>query len=73
MSAPANLPAWLEPAPRRKPQPMHVSVTTDVGSRFEYEAAFPSTFDAYDDALDRFHGCTRIEVKPTRKGAGHGA
>lgn len=60
-----ELPAWIEPA-ANSPKARHVmsvAVTTDVGQRFVYEAIFTSTFDAYDDALERFQTAARIEVK----------
>ncbi len=41
---------------------MTVKVRTDAGER-QYEGMFPTTFDAYDDAMKRFgEGVLRIEV-----------
>lgn len=58
---------WLEAdAPQPPTRRMRVAVTTDVGSRFEYEAIFRNSFDAYDDALARFPQVSRIEVKPAK-------
>lgn len=71
MSAAANLPEWIEPAPAARPRRMQVSVTTDVGRRVQYEALFRSTFDAYDDAIERHPHCARVEVKPLSQEASH--
>jgi hypothetical protein len=65
-SSTASLPAWInDPASQGKARHvMTVAVTNDVGHRFTYEGAFASSFDAYDDALERFQSAARIEVKP---------
>jgi len=47
------------PAPRF---PCRVTVR-EGGHVYTYEGLFAHTFDAYDDALDRFPACERIAVK----------
>lgn len=69
----ANLPAWIEPPPKA-PQRMTVTVHTVAGRRFVYVGLFATTFDAYDDALERHPHASRIEVTPQRKaGDSHAA
>lgn len=65
----ANLPAWIDPPPD-KPQlrRMVVTVHTLGGRRFEYDGLFATTFDAYDDALERHPHASRIEVRPITSG-----
>lgn len=61
------------PAPPAHRFGMHVKVTVEGGAVHEYDGLFGHTFDAYDDALDRFPAAARIEVKtlpPTRHPAG---
>lgn len=61
-----QVPGWIEQAQpqRRKLQVSVLSVPpSNVEQRYEYEGLFASTFDAYDDALDRFPHAARIEVK----------
>jgi hypothetical protein len=58
---------WVQTdAPQPPTRRMRVAITTDVGRRFEYEALFRSTFDAYDDALARFPHVSRIQVQPAK-------
>jgi len=67
MSTAPQAPAWIEAEANKKPVPMHVTVH-DVSQRHEYEALFLSTFDAYEDALERFTSAQRVEVKPLKGG-----
>lgn len=63
MSSVRTTPAWIEAEHKRQPRAMTVDVMLDCGKRHRYEGLFNSTFDAYDDALERFQSCARIEVQ----------
>lgn len=70
MAAAANAPShWLEPPPKAKPAPMTVKVTLDFGPKHTYQGMFAHTFDAYDDALQRFPRAASIVVIHHRKEA----
>lgn len=56
-----HAPGDTAPAPRRR---FRVIVVTDCQQRFEYEAVYGHSFEAFDAALARFHHCARIEAKP---------
>lgn len=65
---PAGAAAWINtPQPVKSLRPMLVKVhsvpPSDAAQRFEYEGLFNSTFDAYDDALNRFPFAQRIETE----------
>ena len=70
----AGADGWIDPPVKGAPRRMLVKVLTDTNRRFEYEALFRSSFDAYDDAMDRYPHASRIEVQPAQpKGGRHGA
>jgi hypothetical protein len=73
MSAPrlSIIPGWLDAPPAtQQPRRMTVSVKvlppSNVEQRFEYEGLFSSSFDAYDNALERFQHVARIDVRPAK-------
>ena len=54
--------AWLEARRVVVPKPMRVQVRLPGSAQQVYEALFGHTFDAYDDALERYPMALRIEV-----------
>lgn len=71
----ANDAPWIDTPAKGAPMPMLVKVLTSTNRRFEYQGLFRHTFDAYDDALERYPHVSRIEVQaipPTTTGGAHG-
>lgn len=63
LAAAANDAPWIDAPTKGTPMPMLVKVLTDTNRRYEYQGLFRHTFDAYDDALDRYPHVSRIEVQ----------
>lgn len=73
--AAANDTPWIDAQLKGTPRPMLVKVLTETNRRFEYQGLFRHTFDAYDDALERYPHVSRIEVQaitPITTGDAHG-
>lgn len=72
--AQAGAEGWIDPPVKGAPRRLLVKVLTETNRRYEYEALFRSSFDAYDDAMERYPHAARIEVQPAQpKGGHHGA
>jgi hypothetical protein len=53
---------WLHARPVTLPKPMRVKVRCTSGAQHVYEGEYRHTFDAYDEALDRYPDAARIVV-----------